>query len=234
MRRIALVSLNYGRLPDFITEEEINEYLASLASNAKTPSRTTFKHTVYGLRSCEAVNLKISDIDFEREMIHIRRSKYNKDRIVPLSKLMAKGLRKYLAVEHPYTWLFNGKEADGRFSVTGLSWVMRETLKKTTIKKEVSLHQRISYNSCRNRHCPKCQAAKQAFWVEDRMKDALAVKYFHVVFTTPHELNALCMTDSAWFYNTNIQHLLESRIRIVLLAQIINTKVSEKCVPFIA
>ena len=65
--------------------------------------------------------------------------------------------------------------------------------------------ERISYNSCRNRHCPKCQATKQAFWVEDRMKDALAVKYFHVVFTVPHELNVLCMTDSAWFYNTMFQ-----------------------------
>jgi len=61
--------------------------------------------------------------------------------------------------------------------------------------------ERTSYNSCRNRHCPKCQAAKQAFWVEDRMKDALPVKYFHVVFTVPHELNPLCMSDSAWFYN---------------------------------
>ena len=62
--------------------------------------------------------------------------------------------------------------------------------------------ERTSYNSCRNRHCPKCQAAKQAFWVEDRMKEALEVKYFHVVFTVPHELNALCMNDSAWFYNS--------------------------------
>jgi hypothetical protein len=61
--------------------------------------------------------------------------------------------------------------------------------------------ERISYNSCRNRHCPKCQAAKQTFWVEDRMKDALPVKYFHVIFTVPHELNELCMSDSAWFYN---------------------------------
>lgn len=66
-------------------------------------------------------------------------------------------------------------------------------------------YERISYNSCRNRHCPKCQAAKQAFWVEDRMNDALAVKYFHVVFTVPHELNALCMTNSAWFYNAMFQ-----------------------------
>ena len=65
--------------------------------------------------------------------------------------------------------------------------------------------ERTSYNSCRNRHCPKCQAAKQAFWVEDRMKGALGVKYFHVVFTVPHDLNALCMTDSAWFYNAMFQ-----------------------------
>ena len=72
-------------------------------------------------------------------------------------------------------------------------------------------HQRVSYNSCRNRHCPKCQSAKQAFWVEDRMKDALNVKYFHVVFTVPHELNTLCLLNSAWFYNalfTNVWHTL--------------------------
>ena len=60
---------------------------------------------------------------------------------------------------------------------------------------------RISYDSCRNRHCPKCQAAKQAFWVEDRMLDALPVKYFHVVFTVPHELNEVCLEDSRWFYD---------------------------------
>ena len=71
-------------------------------------------------------------------------------------------------------------------------------------------HERISYNSCRNRHCPKCQAAKQAFWVEDRMKDALGVKYFHVVFTVPHEMNALCMTNSAWFYNAMFQCVWET------------------------
>jgi site-specific recombinase XerD len=53
---------------------------------------------------------------------------------------MSKGLLKYLSVEHPQTWLFNGKEPDGRYSVKGLSWVMREALKKTTIKKDVNLH----------------------------------------------------------------------------------------------
>ena len=198
IRRVALISLHFNRLPEEISEEEINEYLAALASNAKTPSRSSFKHAVYGLRyyfrligqnkrtielpslkeefklpvilnrselrelfktptllkhrivltliysaglrSQEAVNLKISDVDFERKTIHIRQSKYKKDRMVPLSEYMAKGLHKYFSVEHPYTWIFNGKEADGRYSVEGLSWVMRQALKKTGITKDVSLH----------------------------------------------------------------------------------------------
>jgi len=62
--------------------------------------------------------------------------------------------------------------------------------------------QRISYNSCGNRHCPKCQGAKQALWVEDRMNDALDVKYFHIVFTVPEELNQICLLGSNLFYRT--------------------------------
>jgi integrase/recombinase XerD len=61
---------------------------------------------------------------------------------------MVEGLRKYLASEHPKQWLFNSKEPDGRYSVKGLSWVMRETLKKTGITKNVSLHSlRHSYET---------------------------------------------------------------------------------------
>lgn len=62
-------------------------------------------------------------------------------------------------------------------------------------------HKRFSYNSCGNRHCPKCQVACQMLWAEDRMQDALKVKHFHVVFTVPEELNAICITDSLFFYN---------------------------------
>ena len=61
--------------------------------------------------------------------------------------------------------------------------------------------ERISYNSCGNRHCPKCQATKQALWAEDRMNDALNVKYFHVVFTVPEALNVICLLDSKAFYS---------------------------------
>ncbi len=198
IRRIAQISLHFGKLPEQVSDDEINEYLASLAMSSKSPSRSNFKHAVYGLRyyfrllgnnkraislpslkgdtrlpvilnrselkelfkapallkhrivltliysaglrGQEVINLKLSDIDFERYTIHIRQSKYKKDRIVPLSRYMDKGLKKYIAAENPHVWLFNGKEPDGRYSVRGLSWVMRETLKKTSIKKEVNLH----------------------------------------------------------------------------------------------
>ncbi len=198
LRRVALISIHFGKLPEHISDDEINEYLTALALDPKSPSRSSFKHMVYGLRyyfrhiglnkraialpslkndtklpvilnrrelkelfrapkllkhriiltlsysaglrSQELRNLKISDIDFERKTIHIRQSKYKKDRIIPLSGYIAKGLKKYLAVEHPQEWLFNGKELDGRYSSKGLSWVMREALKKTNIQKKVNLH----------------------------------------------------------------------------------------------
>ena len=198
LRRIALISLHFDRLPENISDDEIKEYLTSLALDPKSPSRSSFKHMVYGLRyyfrhigqnkraialpslknenklpvilnrselkelfktpkllkhriiltlaysaglrSQELIKLKVSDIDFERKTIHVRQSKYKKDRIVPLSAYITKGLKKYLSVEHPHIWLFNGKEPDGRYSPKGLSWVMRETLKKTSIQKNVNLH----------------------------------------------------------------------------------------------
>lgn len=62
-------------------------------------------------------------------------------------------------------------------------------------------HERFSYNSCGNRHCPKCQISKQMIWAEDRMRDALNVKYFHVVFTVPDTLHEICQLDSKAFYS---------------------------------
>ncbi len=62
-------------------------------------------------------------------------------------------------------------------------------------------NERFSYNSCGNRHCPKCQIARQMLWAEDRMLDALNVKYFHIVFTVPDELHEICLLDSKAFYS---------------------------------
>lgn len=60
---------------------------------------------------------------------------------------------------------------------------------------------RYSYNSCGDRHCPKCQAAKQAFWVEDLMQNTLPVKHYHVVFTVPHVLNTVCLHNQRIYYD---------------------------------
>lgn len=59
---------------------------------------------------------------------------------------------------------------------------------------------RYSYNSCGDRHCPKCQAAKQAFWIDDLMRAALPVKHYHIVFTVPHGLNPVCLFNDRNFY----------------------------------
>ena len=60
---------------------------------------------------------------------------------------------------------------------------------------------RYSYNSCGDRHCPKCQAAKQAFWIDDLIQSTLPVKHFHIVFTAPHVLNSLCMHNRRRYYD---------------------------------
>ena len=57
------------------------------------------------------------------------------------------------------------------------------------------------YNSCRNRHCPKCQSLEQALWVEAQAEDLLPVPYFHLVFTLPHTLNPLFLRNPKLSYS---------------------------------
>ena len=61
-------------------------------------------------------------------------------------------------------------------------------------------HVRISYNSCRDRHCPKCQAPQQAAWLAQRLERLLPVPYFHVVFTIPDQLNPLALRNKDVVY----------------------------------
>jgi hypothetical protein len=60
---------------------------------------------------------------------------------------------------------------------------------------------RIVYNSCRNRHCPSCQAMARARWVDERTKELLPVPYFHVVFTVPRQLNPFALRNKEALYN---------------------------------
>ena len=66
-------------------------------------------------------------------------------------------------------------------------------------------HQRVSYNSCRNRHCPKCQNLARGKWLERRRGELLPVEYFHVVFTIPDALHDLALQNRKVLYNLLFQ-----------------------------
>jgi hypothetical protein len=71
-------------------------------------------------------------------------------------------------------------------------------------------HERPAYNSCRNRHCPKCQALSRARWLERESGYLLPVEYHHVVFTLPTELAELALTNAATMYNLLMQSAAET------------------------
>lgn len=62
-------------------------------------------------------------------------------------------------------------------------------------------HKRISYNSCRNRHCPKCQSLAREKWITQRKQELLPVKYFHIVLTIPEELNRIALQNKKIVYD---------------------------------
>ena len=104
--------------------------------------------------------------------------------------------------------------ADARGEVPGLvtSAAQRRVLRALTACRTARLgahidrcqscaHLAISYNSCRNRHCPKCQASSRVRWFEERRRDLLPASYFHVVFTLPRELAPLALQNKKTVYD---------------------------------
>jgi hypothetical protein len=75
-------------------------------------------------------------------------------------------------------------------------------------------HRRIAYNSCRNRHCPKCQAAKAREWLAAREADLLPVGYFHVVFSIPAELADIALQNKAQIYDLLFRTASETMLTI--------------------
>jgi len=71
-------------------------------------------------------------------------------------------------------------------------------------------HLEISYNSCRNRHCPKCQTLRKEKWIEARSEDLLPIEYFHVVFTIPSELNPLVSMNRKVLYDLLFRSVSET------------------------
>lgn len=191
---LANISLHYGRTPENLSQEELDNYLAEKVQG-KTSS---FKHLIHGLRyyckaleikkekfrlpvikkqrtlpailnseeckrlfkapvvlkdrvilclmysaglrSCELRALQVKDIDSGRMLIHIRQSKNHKDRYVPLSELILKGLRSYYRQRRPQDLLFPGRYKGGPMSSATIAQILRKATFRAGILKRVTPH----------------------------------------------------------------------------------------------
>ncbi|WP_425514004.1 tyrosine-type recombinase/integrase [Kaistella soli] len=109
-----------------------------------------------GLRCMEVRNIELQHLDFDRRMLHIVQGKGRKDRYVPLSEHLIRGLKTFIKVENPVQYLFNGNHNrnieeidiltpkitgfDSRYSQRGVQWVIKTISKKAGITKEVHTH----------------------------------------------------------------------------------------------
>jgi hypothetical protein len=86
-------------------------------------------------------------------------------------------------------------------------------------------HESISYNSCRNRHCPKCQTNAREQWLAERAEDLLPVPYFHVVFTLPHDLSGLALQNKKLVYDLLFRATAETLIEIAADPKYLGAKI---------
>ena len=123
-------------LPDILSKSEISE----LFKKTKNLKHRAILTTVYalGLRSGERIDLEISHMDGDRNMISIKAAKGKKDRIVPFPESLKIVLRKYLKAYQPEKCLFEGRT--GSYTYVSLRAVFNQAIKRTTIKKAVTLH----------------------------------------------------------------------------------------------
>lgn len=134
------------KLPVVLSREEMWRLL-------KAP--TLLKHRILigllygcGLRCMEVRSIRLADLDFNRKMLHVKQGKGRKDRYVPLSEHLIRGIQLYIDAEHPSGWLFNGQEVEGRkggdfdsrYSQKGVQWSVQQACKKAGIIKGVNVH----------------------------------------------------------------------------------------------
>jgi len=126
------------KLPSVLNDSEIKKLLAVC---------DLLKHRLIiavcydcGLRCAEVRNLKVGDIDMERMQLHVRQGKGGKDRILPIGKLLKRGLQDYISSQRPQVYLFEGNNGEA-LSQRGTQWAMSQAIKKAgIIKSDVSLH----------------------------------------------------------------------------------------------
>ena len=202
---LAALALHFDRTPLELSTEDVHEYLYSLQNRSKTPSKTYFKHTIYGLRAMlrseglpndhfklprvkgentlpvvlskeemwrllcasqllkhriligilygcglrcfEVQNVRLRDLDFDRKQLRVAQGKGKKDRYVPLSEHLIRGMKTYIETEKPQEWLFNGRPKreggvviKGRYSKRAIEIAVKQAAKRAVILKDAHVH----------------------------------------------------------------------------------------------
>ena len=133
------------KLPTVLSKEEVWRLLKSCQ---------LLKHKILigllygcGLRCGEVRAVRLQDLDFDRMQLKVVQGKGKKDRFLPLSKHLVRGLKTYIEAEKPKTYLFNGQPAgraggdfDSRYSQRGVQWAVKQACKAAGITKDVCVH----------------------------------------------------------------------------------------------
>lgn len=132
------------KLPVILSRQEI----WSMLQQAKLLKHKILIGLLYGcgLRCMEVRNIELKHLDYDRCLLHIVQSKGNKDRYVPLSLHLIRGIKTYISIEHPQKYLFEGhgnpqgKGFDGRYSQRGVQWAVKTVAAQAGILKDVHTH----------------------------------------------------------------------------------------------
>lgn len=137
---------NHLRLPSIKHEKKLPVILSREEIWRMLHSAQLLKHRLLiallygcGLRCMEVRSIQLSHLDFDRKILHVVQGKGKKDRYVPLSEHIIRGLKKYIAAEHPEDYLFGG-QFDSRYSQKGVQWAVKSVAKQAGITKDVHTH----------------------------------------------------------------------------------------------
>lgn len=147
----------YLRLPEIKREKKLPVVLSKQEVWRMLKACSLLKHKILisllygcGLRCLEARSVRLCDIDFDRKQLRVAQGKGKKDRYVPLSEHLIRGLKSYIQAEKPEEFLFNGQptgyqlraggDFDSRYSQRGVQWAVKQACKRAGIQKEVCVH----------------------------------------------------------------------------------------------
>jgi len=148
------IPYEYLRLPSIKHEKKLpvvlsKEEVWAMLQNAKLLKHRILIGLLYGcgLRCMEVRSVRLQDLDFDRQQLKVVQGKGGKDRYVPLSVHLIRGLKKYIECEKPQDYLFNGQpieraggDFDSRYSQRGVQWAVKQVAKAAGVKKEVHVH----------------------------------------------------------------------------------------------